>query len=108
MQVSPTRFRVPDTCLLPANELPDRIIVKAPLLCIEVLSPEDRLTTLQRRCKDYLEMGVPEVWLLDPATRSAYVMKGDTTTAYRTGALKLEAAGLEIALGDIFSILDKK
>jgi Uma2 family endonuclease len=107
MQVSPTRFRVPDTCLVSSEKLPNRIIHDAPLLCIEILSPEDRVTRLQRRCKDYLDMGVPEVWLFDPATRVAYVMRGDTMTEYREGSLTLESAKLEVALKDVFSILDK-
>jgi Uma2 family endonuclease len=106
MQVSPTRFRVPDTCLIPSNDLPNRIIRNPPLLCIEVLSPEDRMTRLQRRCKDYLDMGVPEVWLFDPGPRVAYVMRGETTTEHRAGSLKLESLGLDINLADIFSILD--
>lgn len=108
MQVSSTRFRVPDTCLIPSNDLPERIIRNAPLLCIEVLSPEDRVTRLQRRCKDYLDMGVPEVWLFDPGTRIAYVMRGETMTEYREGSLKLESLGLDVKLADIFSILDRR
>jgi Uma2 family endonuclease len=108
MQVSSTRFRVPDTCLISADKLQQQIIRNPPLLCIEVLSPEDRVTRLQRRCKDYLDMGVPEVWLFDPATRVAYVMRGETTTEYREGSLKLESLGLDVKLADIFSILDRR
>jgi len=108
MQVSPTRFRVPDTCLIPSNDIPKGIIRNAPLLCIEALSPEDRVMRLQRRCKDYLDMGVPEVWLFDPASRVAYVMRGETTTEQRDGALQLPSLGIDIKLADIFSILDRK
>ena len=42
VQVAPNRFRVPLLCLLPADRLPQRIVTEAPLLCIEVLSPEYR------------------------------------------------------------------
>jgi Uma2 family endonuclease len=108
MQVSPTRFRVPDTCLIASDNLPHRIIREAPLLCIEVLSPEDRVTRLQRRCQDYLDMGVPEVWLLDPVLRVAYVTRGETMTQYREGSLKFESLGLDIKLADIFKILDRR
>ncbi len=53
-------------------------------------------------------MGVPEVWLFDPGTRIAYVMRGETTTEYREGSLKVESLGLDIKLADIFSILDRR
>ena len=72
VQVSPTRFRVPDVCVMPAGWQGDRIIQQAPLLCLEVLSPEDRMSRVLKRAKDFLAMGVPEVWIFDPTERQAY------------------------------------
>lgn len=48
VQVSATRFRVP------------------------ILSKDDRLSGMQERVKDYLNFGVPRVWILNPETRSAW------------------------------------
>ncbi|MBC7819607.1 MAG: Uma2 family endonuclease [Planctomycetaceae bacterium] len=39
---------------------------RAPMLVIEVLSPHDRTTKLNRRVGRFLAMGVPLVWVLDP------------------------------------------
>ena len=66
MQISPTRYRVPDTVLFSRDQQPEQIFKQPPLVCIEVLSPEDRLSRLQARVQDYFAMGVRAVWILDP------------------------------------------
>ena len=77
VQVAPTRFRVPDLCLLEADRLPKRVATQPPMLCIEVLSPEDRFSRTREKCQDYLRMGVPEVWVVDPELRKAHVLTAD-------------------------------
>jgi Uma2 family endonuclease len=71
VQVSPTRFRVPDVCVT-VGEPAEDIFTTPPLICIEILSPEDRLARLQEKIDDYLDFGVRHVWVIDPATRRAY------------------------------------
>ena len=71
VQVSPTRFRVPDVCVV-LGEPDGQIFRKPPLICIEVLSPDDRLSRVNERVADYLQFGVPYVWILDPQTRKAW------------------------------------
>jgi Uma2 family endonuclease len=66
MQISATRYRVPDTVLFSRDQQPEQIFKQPPLVCIEVLSPEDRLSRLQARVRDYFAMGVRAVWVLDP------------------------------------------
>ena len=106
MQVTPTRYRVPDTCLIRSNRLPNRIIREAPLLCIEVLSPEDRFTRILKRCKDYIDFGVPEVWILDPVEKTAKVLRGDTITEHRAGTLRLAENSVELSLDELFRATD--
>jgi len=72
VQVSPTRFRVPDVCVILAGTQPEQIFTSPPFICIEILSKDDRLTGMQERIKDYLTFGVPHVWILNPQTRSAW------------------------------------
>jgi Uma2 family endonuclease len=86
IQVSPTRFRVPNVAVVAARPV-GGVITEPPLLCIEILSPEDRATRLQARINDYLNMGVPCVWLIDPATRRAWIHTLEDAREARDGVL---------------------
>jgi Uma2 family endonuclease len=71
VQVSPTRFRVPDVCVV-LGEPPEQIFKTPPFICIEILSKDDRLSGMQDRIADYLNFGVRYVWVIDPRTRKAW------------------------------------
>jgi len=43
-----------------------------PLVAIEVLSPDDRLTAVREKLEEYRAWGVPHVWLVDPHSRRFY------------------------------------
>ena len=72
VQVSPTRFRVPDVCLVSLDQPVEQILTKPPLACIEILSPEDTMRRMQERIEDYRQFGVANIWILDPGTRRGY------------------------------------
>lgn len=72
VQVTATRFRVPDVCVVAGQKPEEQIFTRPPFICIEILSKEDRLEQMQERLDDYLAFGVPYVWLLNPRTRKAY------------------------------------
>jgi Uma2 family endonuclease len=72
VQVSPTRFRVPDVCLVSFDQPVEQILSKPPLACIEILSPEDTMRRMQERIEDYRQFGVANIWILDPGTRRGY------------------------------------
>ncbi len=72
IRISPTHYRVPDILLL-SRDLPrEQIITHPPLVCVEILSPEDRIRSFQARVKDYFDMGVKHVWILDPKSQVGY------------------------------------
>ncbi|MGA2149968.1 MAG: Uma2 family endonuclease [Bryobacteraceae bacterium] len=72
VQVSATRFRVPDVCVVAGPEPAEQIFRTPPFICIEVLSPDDRLTRMQERVDDYIAFGVPYIWILNPENCKAY------------------------------------
>jgi Uma2 family endonuclease len=72
IQVSPTRFRVPDVCLLSLDQLVEQVLSRPPLACIDILSPEDTMRRMQERIDDYRQFGVANIWILDQGTRRAY------------------------------------
>jgi Uma2 family endonuclease len=82
----------------------EQVLTKPPFLCIEILSPEDRMRRVKIRIADYLSMGVPYVWVLDPQTRQAYF--ATTTKALRevkSGILRTENPAMEVPLTKVFA-----
>ena len=71
VQVSATRVRVPDVCVV-LGDPSEQVLQTPPFICIEILSKVDRLSDIQDRVEDYLAFGVPYVWILDPATRQTW------------------------------------
>ena len=102
VQVSATRFRIPDVCVT-LGEPAEQIFTKPPFICIEVLSPEDRWPRIQQRIDDYLSMGVPDVWVLDPATKTAYSVTPVQPAAKATGVLQTQNPAIELPLSEIFT-----
>ena len=102
VQVSPTRFRVPDICVYVGEEPEDQIFRTPPFICIEILSPEDRWTRMQQKIDDYLRFGVPYVFVLDPRDRRVWACTKDGNTEIRDGVLRTGDPSLEVPLAEIF------
>jgi Uma2 family endonuclease len=102
VQVSAKRFRIPDVCVVLGNP-GEQILRKPPFICIEVLSPEDRMSRVEQRIDDYLAMGVPYVWVIDPQTRKAYSATAERGLCeVKTGVLRTENPALEAPLAELF------
>jgi Uma2 family endonuclease len=108
VQVSPTRFRVPDVCVVQKEDAEKPIITEAPLLCLEVLSPGQSLSAIRKRAQDFFNMGVPEVWVFDPQTQTVYVCLPDSMTEHKEGVLRLAGTPIELSLAEVFRALKRK
>lgn len=96
-----SRVRIPDICLVPADDQ-DEVQERPPFLCIEVLSPEDRMNRVAIRLKDYLAIGVPTVWVIDPYSKQAWVQTAETPlTKVEDGILRCANPPLELKLSEI-------
>jgi Uma2 family endonuclease len=103
VQVGPGRFRVPDLCVVLDSAPREQVFTKPPFLCIEILSPEDRLSRVEERVDDYLAMGVPYVWVLDPVTKRAWeITPAHGWREVKSGVLRTENPALEVPLVEIF------
>ena len=61
------------------------------------------MSRVEVRINDYLAMGVPYVWVLDPETKQAFTATAATgLQEVKSGVLKAENPGIEIPLGEIF------
>lgn len=107
VQVSTQRYRIPDVCVLRKTDPLVPIVQKAPLICIEVLSPEDRMKRIQERFEDYTQMGVEHLWLIDPISRHAWVILADGSQQRVSDAFTVPDTPIRIELAELFGELDE-
>jgi Uma2 family endonuclease len=106
VQISPTRYRIPDICVIRRSDPADAIVRHAPLLCIEILSREDRLPELQERVDDYSAMGVSQTWVIDPVRRIGYMASSAGFLKPEDAILTVPDTIIRIALSDLFAKVD--
>ena len=98
MRVSPYRVRVPDVSVV--EEL-EAVTTKAPLLCVEIFSPDDRWRSMTPKISDYQEMGVPCVWVVDPWARRAWIFDSESGPQEIEDTLVARHLGVEIPLESV-------
>jgi len=101
IQISTRRFRVPDICATLGEEAQEQIFTAPPFLCIEIVSPEDRMSRNQEKIADYLSFGVQYVWLINPESRRAWVHTHDAITEVRDGMLWTGNPGIAVPMSDV-------
>ena len=102
IQVSPTRFRVPDLCIVAGPPPQEQILTQPPLVCVEILSPSDRMSRLQSKIADYLAFGVRYVWVVDPQARQAFVYTPRGMHEVKDGLLQTEDPAVVVPLVQIY------
>ncbi len=58
-------------------EVPEGYIPIAPDLTVEVVSPGDHYSRVQRKVREYLRRGVRMIWIVDPEDRSVTVYRSE-------------------------------
>ena len=102
IRVTQTRIRIPDICLFLENPR-ERVPKTPPFICIEILSPEDRMSRVEVRINDYLAMGVAYVWVIDQETKQAFAATAvDGLKEIKTGVLRTENPVIELPLAETF------
>src|ERR1019366_3937912 len=72
-RVGKTRVRIPDvTVAIDDAAMREQVRTTPPLIAIEILSPEDRWPRVTQRLQDFFTMGIVNIWVLDPAERTAF------------------------------------
>ncbi len=103
VQVHRTRFRVPDVCVYLGSEPDEQIFTSPPFLVIEILSKDDRASGLQEKIDDYLNFGVPFVWVIDPRRQCAWVHTGNGSHEAKDRILRTANPLIEASLDELFS-----
>ena len=107
LQISSSRYRIPDVCVIRNTDGKDPIITFAPLLCVEILSADDSLRELQERVDDYVAVGVKAIWAIDPWKRRGYVCSTKGFEQPEDGMLKIAGTAIQVSLVDVFAEMDE-
>jgi len=107
LQINPRRYRIPDVMVLALPNLDERIIRTAPLLCIEILSSEDRLRKVEERLRDYASIGVRGLWVIDPWRGTASSAGPDANLREVTDRLSVPDTAISISVPEIFAELER-
>ncbi len=75
IQVSPTRYRIPDVVVFDRSRPTEQMLTHPPIAIFEVLSPEDRISRLLIKWADYAHMGIQTVRVIQPATGEIFAFE---------------------------------
>ncbi|HLJ77088.1 MAG TPA: Uma2 family endonuclease [Acidobacteriaceae bacterium] len=101
------RYRVPDICVIKKSAPREQVITQAPMLCIEILSPEDRWSRVRERVEDYFVLGTENVWMIDPELRKGYVCSRRGYQEPEDGVLQISGTPIRVVLSELFAELDR-
>lgn len=97
-QKKPDRYRVPDVCVtfgMPQDE----VLTSPPFLCIEIISPDDTVSEMREKIREYLDFGVEYVWVVDPVKKNGEIHTRDSILAVRDG--RFRAGEIEIDVTEV-------
>ena len=100
LQVAPRRYRIPDVCVILGPEPTEQVPTSPPFICIEILSPDDRMAGMQERIDDLLRFGVPYLWLIDPRTRKAWRCTAEGMLEVKE--LRTETPAITVPVAELF------
>jgi Uma2 family endonuclease len=98
MRIRPGRYVIPDVAVFHPIE-PSAVPETPPLVAIDVLSPDDRVSEVREKLEEYRAWGVPHVWLIDPRPRRFYMCDAGLI---EQSTLQIPELGIELTDKDIF------
>jgi len=92
--VERARYRIPDVMLCPVPLPAGKVVNSVPWAVVEILSPDDRMPEQLQRFRDYKQIGVRHVVLMDPEQLVAF--------RFEDGSLLQESfASLDLPSGSV-------
>jgi Uma2 family endonuclease len=107
MRISTSHVRIPDVLVLRSDAPRERVLTHPPLIVIEILSPEDRLSRFQERIDDYIAFGVENIWIFDPERRVVRTASRAGLQIVDSEELTVEGTPIRVVLSELFGELDR-
>jgi Uma2 family endonuclease len=103
VRLSERRYLVPDIAVVRVGEIEDPYPTKPVFLCIEILSPDDRLSDTVAKCEEYHAWGVPFCWIVDPEDKRCWEYHAGDRPNQMSANGYLTAQELALSVTDIFA-----
>jgi Uma2 family endonuclease len=96
--------RIPDLVVCPMSaQFENEILVDPPLLCVEILSPSQRLSELFAKCEIYHSWDVPHCWVIDPISKNAWEYHRGSPVRMASGDGRLTAGEIAVSLAELLA-----
>jgi Uma2 family endonuclease len=104
-RVAPSKFRIPDVSVF-ARDLPvEQVFTRPQLIAVEVLSPEDRHSRMDEKIRNYIDFGVPNIWVVDAAARVGWDCSDGNWL--RKERFEVSGSPIYLSLPELFAELDE-
>lgn len=107
VQLRTGRFLVPDVVVQDRARLQRPYPLDPVHLCIEVLSPSDRVSDVLAKCEEYHAWGVPTAWIIDPDERRAWEYRAGQRPVEILVGGRLTTDRVSISVDELFSVLER-
>jgi Uma2 family endonuclease len=110
LQVRPQGdYRLPDVMVLEAPYRSGKAATDVPAVIVEIKSPDDTFDDIVDKCFEYEALGTPNILLMDPDNRRAFLFERGTLRYLEAGSvqLTLRSGALEFPYGEMFAELDE-
>ena len=105
VRITGKKYLIPDLAVDRRDLAQDPYPITPVHLCIEVVSPDDRLPEVLAKCKTYHAWGAPYAWVLDPQTRRAWQSEKGSIPVEIASTGELTAGDIHLLVSDIFAAL---
>lgn len=92
------KYKLPDICVVSGERPTMPVFQQAPILVVEILSPEDKPLRVDRTIAEWLEFGVEIVWVIDPVSLESAVYTKRGRVALMDDTLRIPGTAIEVPL----------
>src|SRR5207302_7844171 len=104
------RYRIPDVMVLETPYQKGKVAVDVPAVVVEIKSPDDTFDDIVDRCFEYQKLGVPNILVMDPDNRRAWLFEQGTLLLLdgNSVSLSLRQSTLDFPFVEMFAQLDEQ
>jgi Uma2 family endonuclease len=95
------RYRIPDICVFRSPSPDEQVFTQPPLIWIEILSPEDRPIRINQKIRELLDFGVPNIWVIEPATLESEIHTPAGSRNIEDQILRVEGTPIAVPLAGL-------